>query len=239
MTPAVVTRAATGFGFAVFFAVLLLGLVLGSARAWAELKVPEATPGMLSIWTDSLPVHYSEMGPGDEAYVRLTLQLDDAPVGDLALQVRKSGALATVDGGLVIDVARCAVPWTGVPTGVTESADPECASGAEQLLAADSGDDFRIVSPTWDLDQIHSVSLVYMLVTLSLPESTALSRVEGLSADFGFGLFATSPAGALTPAPARLVVTGTDALPLILIGVGALGIGTIAVARRGRTRAER
>ena len=217
----------------VLFAILLVGLTLISTRAWADFKVPESNPGLLSLWTDSYPLHYSDMAPGDEAFVRLNVELDDIDRGDLSLEVRKDGDLATLAGGLVIDVARCAVPWTNVPTGLTQSASPDCTNGEDFLLAADPSDDYALDSPTWDLGEIEKDSTIYMLVTLALPDSTPAFRVEGLSADFGFGLFADGEDAALPITPTRLAFTGVDILSLVLVGVGALGVGVVfSVSRR-------
>ena len=218
-----------------FAAMLLAGLLLVSTRAWAEIQVPEQHPGLLSIWTDSLPLHYSDMAPGEETFVRLTVQLDDSNEGDLSLQLRKSGDLATVPGGLEIEIARCDVPWTNVPTGVTEGVTPACAPGAEPLLEATPGDDYSTASPTWDLDEIEQGTREFLLVRIGIPATTPVAVTEGLSADFGFGLFAEGADAPTIPVtPAALAVTGLDVLALALIAVGAIGIGVAVRLRRTR-----
>lgn len=216
---------------------LVSGLLLVSTKAIAAIQVPESNPGLLSLWTDSYPLEYHDMDPGESAYVRLNVQLDDTDRGELTLEVRKDGDLATVAGGLELTVERCDVGWTAVPSGVTSAGAPVCASGRTALLAAGAGDDFTVASPTWDLGEIASSSTVYMLVTLALPSSTPAADVSGLSANFGFGLFAEGRAIAAPITPAALAFTGVDALALLLVAVGAIGAG--AVVSRSRSRRVR
>lgn len=216
---------------------LVSGLLLVSTKAIAAIQVPESNPGLLSLWTDSYPLEYHDMDPGESAYVRLNVQLDDSDRGDLTLEVRKNGDLATVAGGLELTVERCDVDWTSVPSGVTSSGAPVCASGRTALLAADDADDFAVASPTWDLGEIEDDSTVYMLVTLALPSSTPQATVNGLSASFGFGLFAEGQAVAAPITPAALAFTGMDALSLLLVAVGAIGAGVIVSRRRARGEA--
>ena len=60
-------------GLAACSAILVSGLLLVSTKAIAAIQVPEQHPGLLSIWTDSYPLEYQDMDPGESAYVRLNI----------------------------------------------------------------------------------------------------------------------------------------------------------------------
>jgi len=229
-----VSRGTRVLALAACVGMLVSGLLLVSTKAIAAIQVPESNPGLLSLWTDSYPLEYHDMDPGESAYVRLNVQLDDTDRGDLTLEVRKFGDLATVAGGLELTVERCDVGWTSVPSGVTTTGAPSCAAGRTALLAAGAGDDFTVASPRWDLGEIDDTSTVFMLVTLALPSSTAPSVVDGLDASFGFGLFAEGEVAAAPISPSALAFTGLDALSLLLVAVGAIGAGFIVSRSRAR-----
>jgi hypothetical protein len=224
------SRHRNALALVIFSATLTLGLLLVSTKAWADFPVPQSTPGLLSLWTNTYPVHYSGMAPGDEAYLRLDVELDDTDRGDLELDVRKGGALATVPDGLTMSVERCTAQWTNVPSGVTSGGTPFCSSGRVLLLEADPSADYSAVSPSWALGEIVHGTPVHLLVTLALPDSTPPQNVTGLSADFGIGLFASGDGGPGPVTPAVLASTGLDVFSLLLVAVGAMGVG-IAVAR--------
>ena len=237
-----VRRSANAAVIVVFAIVLVVGLALTTSRASAMIKVPENTAGLLSIYTDSYPLHYTDMAPGEEAWVRLDVVLSDAQAGELSLEVRKSGELATMAGGLVVDVAHCDVAWTNVPMTVSNGISPVCETGGTLLFRADDSADYRISSPVWDVDELERDHVDHLLVRLGLPDSTPLASVEGLTADFVFGLFAeglddiavVTPGGA-TPSgltPSALALTGFDALYLALVAVGIIGIGIAVRVRR-------
>lgn len=213
---------------------LVSGLLLVSTRAIAAVQVPEATPGLLSLWTDTYPLELHDLDPGESAYVRLDVTLNDTDRGDLTLEMRKFGDLATTTGGLEIDVERCAVPWTSVPSGVTTTGTPVCADGRTALLSASPSDDYQSDSPTWDLGMITDTGTVHMLVTLAIPSSTVQTTLDGMDAAFGFGLFAEGQEVAAVTTPAALAFTGMDALSLLLVAVGAIGAGVIVSRTRDR-----
>lgn len=213
---------------------LISGFLMISTKAIAVVLIPETTPGLLSLWTDSYPLQYHDLDPGEAAFIRLNVALDDTDRGDLTLEVRKDGDLATVPGGLRVTVERCAVGWTAVPSGVTDEGAPACAAGRSALLTAGSSNDFAADSPRWSLGEIQDERTVYLLVTLALPSSTPAASVDGLSARFGFGLFAQGRAVASPINSDELALTGVDVLALALVAVGAIGAGTIL----GRSRAR-
>jgi hypothetical protein len=226
-----VSRAKRVVALIASLAILVSGLLLVSTRAMAAIQVPESNPGLLSLWTDSYPLEYHDMDPGESAYVRLNVQLDDTDRGELTLEVRKSGELATVDGGLELSVERCDVDWAAVPSGVTASGAPSCASGRTMLLAAGASDDFELASPTWSLGEIANTDTVFMLVRLALPSTTPATRVSGMSASFGFGLFAEGKAASRAIVSSGLAFTGVDVVSLLLVAVGAISAGAVASGR--------
>lgn len=212
--------------------VLVSGLLLVSSRAIAAIEVPEQNPGLISLWTDSYPLDFQDMDPGESVYVRLDVALDDTDRGDLELEVRKDGDLATMAGGLEVEVERCDVDWANVPSGVTTSAPPTCAAGQSMLLWADSADDYDTSSPRWALGEITDTEPVHLMVRLALPSTTASSAILDRNASFGFGLFAEGETQvAALPSP-RLALTGMDVLSLALIAIGAIGAGVIATRWR-------
>lgn len=228
------SRATSAVALVACGGMLVSGLLLVSTRAIAAVQVPESYPGLLSLWTDSYPLEFHDMDPGEAAYARLNVELDDSDRGDLTLQVRKFGDLASTAGGLELGVERCDVPWTSVPSGVTTTGAPVCASGRTALLTADSADDYESASPTWSLGEITDASTVYMLVTLAIPSTTVPTTLDGMDAAFGFGLFAQGEQVAAPITPAALAFTGMDALSLLLVAIGAIGAGV--VISRGRAQ---
>ena len=215
-------------------AMLVSGLLLVSTKAIAAVQIPEATPGLISLWTDTLPLEFPDMDPGDSAFIRLTVQLDDTDRGDLALEVRKFGDLATTEGGLELTVERCAVDWVDVPTGVVTSGDAVCPSGRSSLLSADPDDDFTTSSPRWDLGEIARNQDVFLLVTLALPDTLPATAFDGMDAAVGFGLFAQGVPVVAPLTPSSLAFTGMDALSLLLVAAGAIGTGVVVTRMRAR-----
>ena len=212
-------------------ALLAAGLAMASARAAAALLVPESNPGLISLWTDSYPLEFDDLDPGESVYITLDVQLEGADRGDLELEVIRSGELAEMDGGLEIGVERCADPWTAVPTGITADPPPGCASNQRSLVWLDP-DDLVDSSTRWAVGPITSTETAHLLVTLTVPGSTALADVQGARASFAFGLFAQGVAVAAPMAAPRLALTGLDVLSLALIGVGAIGAGACASRSR-------
>lgn len=215
-------------------AVLISGLAMVSTKAIAAIQVPESNPGLLSLWTDSYPLEYHDMDPGESAYVRLNVQLDDTDRGALSLEVRRDGDLATVPGGLQIDLERCDLPWTAVPSGVTTDAGPVCSEGRTALLSTGAADTFSLSSPTWDLGEITNSSTVFLMVALTIPADTPPSRVDGLDASFGFGLFAEGVEVTTPITTTGLAFTGVDALAMLLVALGAIGAGIVVSRARSR-----
>jgi len=216
-------------------AMLVSGLMLVSSKAIAAVLIPESAPGLISLWTDTYPLEFPDLDAGESAFVRLTVQLDHTDHGDLTLEVRKFGDMATTAGGLELSVERCAVEWTAVPTGVVASGDPVCASGRTTLLSAGPSDDFTTSSPRWDLGVITDEDAVFLLVTLALPDTLPAGSFDTMDAAFGFGLFAEGlPVAASVTPTGSLAFTGMDALSLLLVAAGAIGTGVVVTRMRAR-----
>ena len=211
---------------------LVAGLALTASRAAAMVPVPEDTPGHISVYTDSYPLRYTDMAPGEEAFVRLDVLLTDSSAGELNLQVRKSGDLATMPGGLEVQVAHCDEPWTNVPMTVTEGVLPLCSSGVTEVLDVNDSVNFSLDSPIWSVDELQRDTVDHLLVRLRIPTTTALASVEGRSAEFGFGLQASGLDDAIIITPEALALTGFDTLYLVLVAVGVIGVGVGVRIRR-------
>ena len=225
-------RSASTIAIAVSSVMLMSGLALTASRAAAMVPVPEDNPGLLSVYADSYPLHYTDMAPGEEAFVRLDVVLSDSSAGELSLQVRKSGELATMNGGLEMDVKHCDEPWTNVPLTVTEGVVPLCSSGSRVVLHADDSTDFALDSPTWNVDDLQRDTVDHLLVRLGIPLTTSLASVEGRSAEFAFGLTASGLEDPIMITPSGLALTGFDSLYLALVGAGIIGIGIAVRIRR-------
>jgi hypothetical protein len=223
---------------AVTAVVMASGFTIAGASAWGAVLVPSSTPGLLSVWTTDYPIHYDDMEPGDQAFIALMVELDDTDAGDLSLQVRKDGELATMPGGLSIDIDRCDLPWNDVPGGISvaaTTASPTCDLGEARLLSATASDDFRDDSPTWDLGVISRTALIHLLVRVSIPDTTSLVDVEDRSATFAFGLFAEGEELIVpTAGGPGLAFTGIDAVAIAMIAGGAIGVGLVLVLVRRR-----
>jgi hypothetical protein len=212
-------------------ALLATGLAMASSRAAAALQVPEDHPGLISLWTDSLPLEYDDIDPGESVYIRLDVQLAGADRGDLDLQLTKSGDLAGPDGALEIGVERCDVPWTSVPSGVTTAPPPSCASNQRSLVWVDP-DVVVVARAQWALGEVTSAQPAHLMVTLTVPSSALTAEVEDRWVDFAFGLFAEGVSVATPVTPTRLALTGMDVLSLALIAIGAIGAGIIVTRTR-------
>lgn len=232
-------RAGSVVALIALFAMLLSGLLLLSTRAYAAIKVPEANPGFISLYADQYPIQFGNMDPGEYAYAQVDVHLDGSPVGDLELQLRRSGDLALVAGGLVLTVERCAVPWANVPSGVVMTGAPTCAQGRQLLDTSNESDDYDDSSPIFDLGEIRDETAVYLLARVGIPSTTLQSNVNARSAEFGLGLFADGTTITAPPVtPPALAITGVDVLSLALIAVGAIGVGIVVSRMRGREVAE-
>jgi len=231
-------RVGTG---ALLVLMLVSGLVMISGRAMALVEVPEQNPGILSIWTDDLDMDYTDMDPGEEAYIRLDVQLEDAEEGLLHLEVRKSGELATVTDGLELDVLRCDVPWTNVPSSVTFGVTPACADNPQVIMESTAADDYSVSSPFMNLNGIRRGTDIHLLARVGLPAAADPALVDDREAEFAFGLLSegdelidTAALPNSSAVPAALAVSGADVLALALFAGGAIGLGILVRACRAR-----
>ena len=230
-----------------------LGLFSGRAAAVIADVVTVQQPGYLSVTTDLPRNEFIDLSPGEPVYWQIGADLTDGLSGSLVLEMRKSGRLATSVDGLVVDIERCSEPWLNLDTL------PTCGYERAPVLMATPGDDYRFNSPVVDLLGIPSANGKYLLVALSLnipPDETGRS-VMGLSGSVGIGLTAAGdelpgdsgidggsgtpgapgPDGPVAAPDGSLATTGLDALALVLVGAGAIGLGAV-VARARRACAH-
>ncbi|MCC4247395.1 MULTISPECIES: hypothetical protein [Microbacterium] len=201
-------------------------LMIADAALAALIDVPHTgAPGRLVLSSDPYPAEFLDLSPGEPAYWQIRARLEDATKAELALELRKSGALAASPRGLVMRVDVCDSPWSGVPE------QPLCASGAREVAAASPEDDFASSSPVFELRPLTPSAPQYLLVTLAVDGSAAAASDEtlmGLRSRLGVGLTATSIDEVPVRAPDRLAATGSA--PGMLIGAGALAAGLLGVA---------
>jgi hypothetical protein len=213
------------------------GLSLFSIRASAAfLPIPTAQGPHLQLQSDPFPAEFLDMSPGSVEHWQIAASLID-PSASLNVQFDHSGALVNqpVDG-LQVQVQRCDAAWTNVTT------TPACSDSPANVFGPAAASSMPI-GPTVDLAGITNAKGKFLLVTLSIPDtpqSEADKSLQGLTGNIGFGLTAADTTSVVTPpptpTPSSLAFTGADAVPLILIALGAIALGVIVTgARRLRT----
>jgi hypothetical protein len=226
---------------------LAAGLSFYSARAYAAfVPVPGAQGTHLSLKSDPQPVSFLDMSPGSVEHWQIDSALVDS-TSTLTLQFARSGDLVTHPRGLWIQVDRCDQAWTDVST------TPVCGSGQTNVFGPAAASSFPETT-VYDLDGLTNAHDKYLLVTLSIPDTPAAeadSTLMGLTATIGLGLTATGPdpvqSGSpstptptpTTPAvpsdpgsPSSLAFTGVDIAGLLLLALGALGLGLVITTTR-------
>jgi hypothetical protein len=225
----------------VLFCLMLAGgLSVFSARAYAAFSpVPGAQGPHLSLQSDPQPVSFLNMSPGSVEHWQIDSSLIDA-TSTLTLQFAGSGGLVSHPNGLQVQIDRCDVAWTNVST------TPACASGGTNVFGPAAA---SLVSETtiYDLAGLTNTHDKYLMVTLSIPDSAAAeadTTLMGLTATVGVGLTATgadptepgSPSSPTTPgspgSPSNLAFTGVDIGGLILLALGAIGLGLVITGAR-------
>lgn len=250
---------------AMVFAVLLMaaGIALVSARASAALTLPgdpdpqPGAPGYLALETAPDPLEFVDMSPGDVGYGQIEMSLENAATARIALEMYAGGELLAHPNGVIISIASCDVAWTAIPAEpVTfDPADPGCGAGPQAITSVGPGEESN-GTPLFDLGTLASGSPRYILVEVRMPDVSA-SRDEslmGLEGDFAFHVLAEGddavptatpntpgvpgtpgPAGSGSKGPDGLANTGLDVLGVVLIGAGAIALGTIVRHRRTAT----
>jgi hypothetical protein len=178
----------------------------------------DATPGTLADGT---------MAPGDTLYWPISANLDASTSGELSLQIRSSGALATSASGLRLSLFSCPDAWSN-------DAIPTCDGGAGHLLIADTAFKSIDASKRWELGTMAAVSQMPMMATISLPPAVPTS-LQDSSATMNFGFTALGDTENATPSDPRVPVlgfTGIDPTGPLLLGFGLL----LAGATLGRLR---
>jgi hypothetical protein len=226
---------------------LTAGLSVYSARAYAAfVAVPGAQGTHISLQSDPQPVNFLDMSPGSVEHWQIDTALVD-PTSTLTLQFERGGDLVTNPRGLQVQVDRCDQAWTNVTT------TPTCGSGEANVFGPAAASSISETT-VYDLDGLTNVHDKYLMVTLSIPDSPAAeadSSLMGLSATMGFGLTATgpdpvssgSPSTPTSPptdpgtptssgSPSSLAFTGVDVAGLLLLALGALGLGLVVTMTR-------
>jgi hypothetical protein len=227
----------------VFCLMIAAGLSVFSARAYAAfVPVPGAQGAHLSLGSDPLPVSFLDMSPGSVEHWQIDTALVD-PSSTLTMQFARNGELITHPNGLQVQVDRCDQAWTNVTT------TPTCASGSTNVFGPAAASAVS-ESSVFDLGGLTNVHDKYLMVTLSIPDSPAAesdTTLMGLTATVGFGLTATgadptspgSPSDPTDPgspssptSPGGLAFTGVDIGGLLLLALGALGLGLLLTSAR-------
>jgi hypothetical protein len=218
------------------------GLSAFSTSAFAAfVPVPTAQGPHLSLESDPQPAEFTDMSPGSVEHWQISAALVD-PTSTLTVEFSRAGSLITNPLGLWVEVDRCDQAWTDV------TATPVCGSGGVNVfgpVAANSVPDTSV----YDLAGLTNAHDKYLLVTLSIPDSPAAeadTSLMGLTATMGFGLTATgadqtspgnpsSPTGPTSPGSpgdGSLAFTGVDIAGLLLLALGALGLGLVILGAR-------
>lgn len=210
------------------------GSLVVADTALADLieAAPTGAPGRLILASDPYPAQFLDLSPGEPAHWQIRARLEDATHAELALELRKSGALAAAPRGLVMRVDVCDSPWSDVAD------QPICRSGAREVTVAAPEDDYASSSPTFELRPLTPSAPQYLLVTLAVDSTGEAARdasLMDLRGNVAVGLTATSIEDDSARPAERLAVTG--AAPEMLLGVGALAVGVLglgAALRRAR-----
>lgn len=222
--------------------VMAVGLSLFSMRASAAfVPIPDAQGPHLQLQSDPYPAQFLGMSPGSVAQWQISAATAD-PVASLTVEFVHGGALVTqpIDG-LQVQVQRCDAAWLTVATA------PVCSDNRQNVFGPAAANSLPVGTHT-DLAGITSAKGKYLLVTMSLPD-TAYARadktLQGLSGTLSFGLTAagttatrttvigTDTSPPVTPPVSKiLALTGADALPLLLLALGAVGLGIIVSGAR-------
>ncbi|MEJ5869107.1 hypothetical protein WDV85_15290 [Pseudokineococcus sp. 5B2Z-1] len=187
-------------------AVAALAPVLAAAPAAAS-SVPREEVDVLRLVSTVDPDALSRLAPGEEVDWTIDARIEGAPTGDLSLQLVAEGVMVDHPRGLIISLAGCAEPWTGVSRKLhpTSDAQPVCPSG------------LRVVLPPQRLGaaprqtsiphrSITSRQGEHLLMTLALPRD-APDELQGERSFMGVGVTAIGdeldpvPGPGPTPAP--------------------------------------
>ena len=218
---------------------LVAGLCAFSARASAVMVPLMGAQGpQLELSSDPGVAEFMQLSPGSVEHWQIATHLL-APTSTLHVQFWDNrGALVTNPNGLRVSLSRCDQPWTGLP------GTPACGSGRVTIFAPVAAA-VASHSTQWDLGGLTSARDKFVLVTLSIPDTSAArsdKSLMGATANIGFGVTAAEADAATTqPAPesvpSSLAFTGADVWPLALLASGAVAVGiAVRAARRDRSR---
>lgn len=224
--------------------VLAAGLTLFSTSAVAAFVAvgENGLPGHLTLQSDPYPAQFLDMAPGSIEYWQIQTELVD-PSAPLTMQFKRDGELVERPGtdGLVLQAQLCNQAWSNFPvaptcgSGLTNVFGPTPANSAAFGPLAANADAVPPGAPVYNLGTLTNAEDKFVLVTLSIPQTPqnqSDQTLMGLEASIGFGFTAD---GTQTPAP-PLPNTGADITALLLLALGALGLGLVLrSARRAST----
>ncbi|MFT4188661.1 MAG: hypothetical protein QM621_08765 [Aeromicrobium sp.] len=233
---------------------LVLGLLSFGVQA-AELvstSLAEDEQGDLSVTADPSSSAFFDLTPGDSRYWPVEATLDGADEGTLVVRVWGDGALIDHPSyPLRIVVDAC----DGTLTGSDPREYPTCSGAVTPIVASQPLRDVSVADDltggqAWDLAPIQSGLARSLVVTLTVPaEGSYDESLMNVRGDFGVGLYSSGDVPSVTPEdpddpeqppsstpdrPATMGVlpaTGGPVLAVLLIGVGAVGLGCLARTR--------
>lgn len=220
---------------------VLGGMTLVASRAFGVFeKVAETgTAGYISVSADNHLPRNAVMVPGDTSHWLLKVSLSDAKEGTLSVALHADGGLVT-PVGMTAQVHTCTGSFTYPEKNRAKV--PSC-----------SGDLVEVLHPTplssiatgekhdvYKLANILANKSREFLVTLQIPADASPDSVAGEKARIGVefnaagGDTANPPITAppLYPPGTRLPVTGSDLIPLAVLGAGLIGLAILTALRR-------
>lgn len=215
----------------VFAAVAVFGVTLTASRASAVFtKIAETgTPGYITLSRDTATPLWATLEPGQSTHWRIRASLESATSGSLAIELRGNGDLIE-KSGLTGSVDACA--------GALDLASLQCSGVATSAVPTVALRDLPSVGDRVQLADIEQGAPREFLVTLTLPADAVIAEGALQTARVGLGVHASGgTATPSTPTPTKpaapqLTLTGADLLPLGVLAVGLVGLGTALSARR-------
>ena len=201
------------------FALLISGLVVTADRALADQtdSAQEDGRGTLRVTVDDDYPLYRTLNPGEAMDWLITSELEGAPIGDFAIELRAAGALVT-EAAMTVRVASCDEPFD------VEGIEPTCA-------------DENLIIPTTRLSDVatETASDRFVLRDLQAGEARHINArfaqpagagtEPGSNAELGLGLHVSGGSDDEVPVPSRaadpfLPRTGAWFMGPALFGIG-------------------
>lgn len=227
-----------------FALVTCAGIGLTAVRASAVFSdlVETGRPGYLTLALDTSTPLQTQIAPGASVRWLVEASLHDAELGTLGVELRTSGDLAR-DSGMTATVEACSGVFDIAAQAAVCQGAHEVALPATPIAALPEHDNL------FQLADLRNGEPRQLLVTISIPATTAGALVEGRTAQIGLGVHAAGDgpeAPVVTPvtppqqrpAPIALAATGADGIAVGVLAVGLAGLG-VATWLRARARGAR